>query len=412
MKISVWAGSNRLGRAIKVGIKAGIKAGLTLSIAFTLAGCAMKSAHYASLGELSENSSWNYSRQILQTLADMRDKASLPALFQIELGSSTWAPSYQAGIAPTFAPPIFRGDRTQIEGQFGFSEQMGNMLQMNNFGSAAMTRVTSLYGVLVFPSPLGDQILPNGALYTLVDEADSPDGFLIHVKTQNGRYLGVPPEKQVEFLRFARDVFYWSRNSEPDTKDLASVAGYMLRASYEFPSKEMALAEAIVDRETLTNMKNTSRQRLDASEAAYEDRKTQAITAEIEPRVMQTLLELESEAVVRADNDFRQFSSRLSEVETNIELYKLELDNLLTTLRYTLTEIIKNDPQAAHVDIDVAVHGLQNRIDRIMQGDFEHLGLQIPQAHGVNARDSSDELYRQRFLSLPQRFSGSQQGIQ
>jgi hypothetical protein len=96
---------------------------------------------------------------------------------------------------------------------------------MNDFGPAAMARVSAIYAFLTYPIQIGESQLPHGALFTAVREANRPDEFTLWTKTPEGNYLGVTPETQFEFFKLTRDIVYWSRHDTPNPADLESTAG-------------------------------------------------------------------------------------------------------------------------------------------------------------------------------------------
>jgi len=140
-----------------------------------LMGCAFERAHYKSLPELREETSNNYSQQVLETIVGTCDDARLPAFFRVEAGFSSWSPSFSGSTGATVATLPTGG--TVISGNLGIAEAMNKQIQYNDFGSASMTRVVSLYHLLCFEIRSGDTVLPNGTFYTVVDKASSPEHF-------------------------------------------------------------------------------------------------------------------------------------------------------------------------------------------------------------------------------------------
>lgn len=202
-------------------------ASITLGCMLILTGCAFQRAHYKSLVHMQAETATNYSQQVLEAIIGVCDNAKLPVLFSVESGASTWMPLYNSNAVATI-PTLIVG-QTSVTGSLGGGESLTTQLQYNDFGSAAMSRAISLYGLLCFTLQYGETVLPNGTLRTVVEPADSHEHFLIWGKRRNGQYLGVTQDKSEQFLHFAHDVTYWTRHATPDVSDLTSTTGKLLR---------------------------------------------------------------------------------------------------------------------------------------------------------------------------------------
>src|SRR5207302_1970795 len=133
-------------------------------------------------------------QQVLQTIVNTCDAARLPVFFRLENSTSIWQPNYATGSSAGGAalgvsiPNLDLGQST-VQGILGFGERLNKQLNLLNFGAAAMSRVTTLYGFLCFPLHYGRYVFPHGTLYTAVDTADTREPFLLWVKRPNGQYL-------------------------------------------------------------------------------------------------------------------------------------------------------------------------------------------------------------------------------
>ena len=113
-------------------MKLGLVACLALS--FVLSGCAMKKPYYRTLVDLRNESSVNYSQQVLDAIVGVRDRASLPVFFSVEGGNASWVPGYStSGTGLQFPSGVgTRGwdiNESVLKLSLGMSESMSNAVQ-------------------------------------------------------------------------------------------------------------------------------------------------------------------------------------------------------------------------------------------------------------------------------------------
>lgn len=386
-----------------------------------LTGCAMQGAHYKSILRLHNESAVNYSQQVLDTIASVRDEAKLPVFFRVEGATSSWTPSYDASVSASLPVPTGVGTegftpKGVVTPGFGGGETYTNIIQYNDFGSAAMSRIDALFGFLCFPIHFDGLVLPNGTLYTIVDETTSRDHLLLWTKTRNGGYLGVTPVKNENFLKFAHDVTYWTQTASPDPRDLASVTGSMYRFFSEYVPTEVALAKAVLTKPGAQTAVDRSREALQTQQRAFDALKEESKMSTTAPAVLQTLLTLERDVVQSRLQAVDKATAQLKQVETDIKFHNSKLQGLFFALQGALSDVKANDPDASDIDIEGIIAKLTKRREILLSGDQQQieqiLALELPRALGQNARETVDELYRERFESLPLRLEPQLQGTQ
>ncbi len=383
----------------------------SLVIILSQTGCLMKKAHYKSFLELREETARNYSVQVLDSIIGVLEHAELPVFFNVEAGQSTWTPTYtlsSGGVVASWSSTFKTDTDTVTATSPGTSsgETVTSTLQYNDFGSAAMTRVNALYGFLCLPLTFGEVTLPNGALYTIIDIADSPKNFVIYLEIKHDRYIGVTKEKIFAFLQFTNDVTYWSRHDKPDAKDLRSVAGILYRFSAEYSTKIKALIGAMKSKEGAQASISKAQQALKDKSKEFEDLKTEAKTAQTNPLIMQTLLQYKEKEVETQAKGFASVNAQISKAEATIKSSTTELNNLILVLEIALQGIIDEDSDVKSISAATLTGGLRKYMKGILAGDKEILDdkMSLPGAGGLDAGESRDDLYRERFESLPPRF--------
>ncbi len=379
------------------------------------AGCAFRNSHYLSFQEVRQETASNYSQQVLDAIVGIMDRAEMPLFFSVEAGQSGWSPTYTANIAAAIPGP-WRSDTTTLNPTVQSSETFSSTIQLNDFGSAAMSRVSMLYGLLCFPIQISNTELPHGALFTTVEIHDTPNDFVIWSKLKNGKYLGVTEEKKREFLLFAQDTTYWTQHSRPETGDLLSTAGLFYRFTVDYPEKISELAEAVVIHDGLQSGLEAAQKACEQQTAEYEAAKKDALAKGADSTIAKTLLEFEREDLKTQEQSLAAMSGQLAATHNTIVTTVRDLELLIASLESVLTKVKENDPDAAaKVDPQATVKPLGEYIDRIVAGDEEVLkqvrGM-IPSTGSVDAEDSIDDLYRERFESLPQQFDQVFQGTQ
>ena len=384
---------------------------VSVVIALSLTGCFMKKMHYKSFLELREEASRNYSVQVLNSIVGVLEHAELPVFFNVEAGQSTWTPTYtlsSGNVVSAWTHNIVMDTNTitATSPSSSSGESVTSSLQYNDFGAAAMTRINALYALLCLPMQFGEIKFPNGALYTIVDKADSPKSFILSSKIAHNSYMGVVQKKSFAFLKFSNDVTYWSRHDKPKTKDLASVAGIFYRFSFEYPRKKQELIEAIKSREREQASISKVHQAFKETSKEFEDLKSEAKTTKTNAQIMQTLLQYKQKELEAKAKGFASVNGKISKAEVTIKTNKAELDDLIMVLENGLQEIIDNDPDVKSVNVATLTADLHKHLEQIMAGEKEILEekFTIPGASGLDASESRDDLYRERFESLPPRF--------
>ncbi len=389
-----------------------------------LAGCALRRPHYQSLLTLRQETAANYSQQVLDAIVGVQESAQLPVFFKVEGGQSSWSPTYggSAGLNITEIPlrtvGLAGGHSDQETRSFNFqgSEVLSDSIQFNDFGEAAMNRVSMLFGYLCLQADLPGSVLPNGALYATIGESGSSDDFIIWTRTRKGRYIGVTEKNKYEFLMFSRDVMYWAKAYAPDVADLVSPAGILYRFFVEYPRYETQLAQAVIAKSGAEKALSSAKDALEAKENEYESLKQEAKTSNTAAPVLQALLQLEHEELKSQHEKVSSISGQLGESSGRIEQIKRDTEALFNLLHQTLTLIKENDPNADLIHPDKSIEMLRDRIARLSEGDFsvlEETGTILPKGSGIDARESTDQLYRERFEALPQQYDmPGRQGLQ
>jgi len=392
---------------------------VSIVIAFSLTGCLMKKMHYKSFLELREETARNYSVQVLDSIIGVLEHAELPVFFNVEAGQSTWTPTYtisSGNVVSAWTHDITLDTNTVTATSPSSSngESVTSTLQYNDFGSAAMTRVNALYAFLCLPIQFGENILPNGALYTVIDKADSPKNFILSSKIAHDNYMGVRKEKRFAFLRFSNDVTYWTRHDKPATKDLQSVAGTLYRFSSEYFKNKHELVDAFKTKDRAQASMPKVQQALKDKSKEFENLKSEAKTTKINPQIMKTLLQYKQKEVESKAKGFTSVNEQIFKAELTIKTNKAALKSLMKILERSLQEIIDNDPDVKLVNVDTLIGDLRKYTDRLLAGDktiLEEEELSLPGASGLDAAESRDDLYRERFESLPPRFDTNLQSV-
>lgn len=378
-----------------------------------LSGCAMRNAHYKSFLDLRDETSKNYSQQVIDAIVGVREDGTLPVFFSVEAGSSSWAPAISGSLSSVMAPP-WNSVRTQLSQSVNGSESMSSAIQFNDFGSAPMSRVNTMYALLCFNYQIGDVSLPNGVLYTIVSEQADASNLRFARKLKNGNYIGVPDEKREEFLKFAKDVNFWTRHAAPDPQDLNSTAGAVYRFSVEYPQSIVALAKALKTKEGAEAGLSAAQQAYVAEKAAYDKLVEEAKSSKANPQVMTTLLQFKREEVQGKAQGAGAVGGQIAQAGADIQSNTNNLEGLLKLLRSALEKVKEYDPDASGIDVAGTVHGLNAQITSVMSGNDELIKQFEESTFGgaLNAQDSVDKLYRDRFESLPQRFDQASQAVE
>lgn len=376
---------------------------ITICCAFVLTGCMMQQTHYKSMSKLRQESATNYSQQVLDTIVDVHDRARLPVFFSVENGSSLWNPSYSgSGVALI---PMLTVGKTDVSGNLLGGETMSNELQYNDYGSAAMSRVTALYNLLCFPIEVAGVTMPNGTLFTIVDKADVRDHFLLWSKTADGQYLGVTKEKNEKFIHFAHDVIYWTRHATPDLTDLQSTTGKLYRLAVAYEPSEALLIHAVRAKPKIQQALANAQTAYKEAQQVFETLKNEARSSRTNAEVMTALLKFELDNVQAHAKHVADITVQLRNVETEIAALQDQLKGFLSMLQQALNEIVTYDSDVSDPVVAAIMEHLHKNIDTILTGDPDKIkateSLLLPYAPGYKANEPVDELYRERFESLP-----------
>jgi hypothetical protein len=385
------------------------QAGVIVGFLLSLSGCALRAVHNQALLELQEKGSRNYTQQVLDAIVGIRQRSELPTFFYFEGATSAWNPSLTSSISGNITtalggPAAVTPDIATIIPSLGASENLSNAVQMNDFGPAAMARVSAIYAFLTYPIQLGESQLPHGALFTAVREANRPDGFTLWTKTPEGNYLGVTPETQFEFFKLTRDIVYWSRHDTPNPADLESTAGTLYAFFSQYPTTELALNDALSAADKAkTDFAGALSGYSDAdkkiSQLEQDFRKSKDNT-----KVLTLILQ---EAYKQRELQYSQLggaNSQKNTADAKVAAQRFKIEGLLQQLEQTVSLIKAVDPQGSAIDVAAILRPFRKRVDGLLARDpaiIKEVASQEPSTSGLDARDSVDKLYRDRFEALP-----------
>ncbi len=377
-----------------------------IALAVLTSGCVMQRPHYKSFIKLRAETAENYSQQVLDAMADVLDKGHIPVFFSIEAGQSGWQPRYSGGITAVIPAP-WRSDTTTLQPNFSGGEGLSNSIQFNDFGSAAMIRISALYGLVCLPQEVAGVKLPNGVLYTIASISKNRKDFLMSAKLSDGRWLGVPEEKKSEFIAFARDVTYWARGGAPDPKDLLSVPGTFYRCSAEYASAQLSMAQAVGTKQGMAGAVAPAQAAYEATLREFEALKEEAKTTDTNPQIMATLLQFKREEVQAKQQAVAGVAGQVGQAESTIASSRRKITSLYPLISGTFERIAANDPDVGPINVEGIISSIDGHISQLSAGDqkvLQEIANMLPHSAGLNANDSVDDLYRERFESLPQQF--------
>lgn len=378
-----------------------------------LASCVMKGEYYGSMLELNERSSMNYAQQIVNAVVRVRDTSELPTFFYVESGTATWTPTVQASVGATAALGLSRaanaaGDSLQVAPSVGGSESLTASFQLNDFSPAAMSRVTGIFGFVLNPIGIGGSALPNGAFHTILSEGDSSEGFVLFARTADGRFVGVPKEKQFEFFKLARDLVYWSRLEAPDANDLESVAGALYGFFARYPAAELALYTSVMAAaKSDADYAGASAAHRAATEAVRR-LETEFRQSDDDAELLKAILEQAYAQLAIAFQQMGGAGGAKQDAAATVEMRRREIEALVATLHTAVSEVKRLDPDGGKIDVDAVVKPFRTRIDGLVSRNAEilkEIEFQLPSSNGLRAKDTVDKLYRDREESLPDRFN-------
>lgn len=385
------------------------QAGLIISLLWSLSGCALRAVHQQALLEVQERGARNYPQQVLDTIVGIRQRSELPTFFYFEGATSAWNPSLSSSISSNITtalggPAAVTPDIATIVPLLGASESLSSAVQMNDFGPAAMSRVSAIYAFLTYPIQIGDSQLPHGALFTTVREASSSDQFTLWTKTSGGNYVGVSSETQFEFFKLTRDIIYWSRLENPNPADLESTAGTLYAFFSQYPTTELALNDAL-------SAVDKAKADFDGALSAYSDADKRVTQLEQDfrkskdnARVLTLILQ---EAYKQRELQYNQLGGadkQKSTANAKVTAQRFKIEGLLQQLEQSASLIKAADPQGSAIDVAAILRPFRKRVDGLLARDpaiIKEVASQEPSTSGLGARDSVDKLYRDRFEALP-----------
>ncbi len=383
-----------------------------LILVFSLSGCAMKKVYVQSFLELRGNASTNYSQQVIDVIVDLRQDAKLPVFFSIEAGNAVWSPRVTGSLVANIPGP-WNSRTTGLAPSFEGSDSANNSIQFNDYGSAAMIRINSLYEFLCFPFKFGDVYLSHGTLYACVSESDSSENLHSVRKLKNGKFLGVPTEKKAQFLAFASEVTYWSQNANPSLDDLRSAAGVFYRFSIDYiPTLQSAIQSLILVNETKKGLPDAQKAYASAR-SKFDSFLIDSQTSTANPDILKKIVETK-QADLTSKGEALQ--GMLNTISTNKAVHSKslhKLEDLKNSIQSVFIDLVEFDPDVKEEDVKSTMAEIQSQINRAGQGDMKILSELKPsmmRGVGLDANESLDELYRERFESLPQRFDPAYQG--
>ncbi len=98
--------------------------------------------------------------------------------------------------------------------------------------------------------------------------------------------------------------------------------------------------------------------------------------------------------------------------QKNLATQKQKIEQLITSLSQCLSSIKNSDKQASDVNVYKIIQPFRDRVDGILAQNpdiVKDVEYQMPNTAGIDAKDSVDKLYRDRFEALPDRFDARMQ---
>lgn len=377
----------------------------TMSFIILFNGCAMRTLHNKTIVNLRNETAHNYSKQVVEAAAGILDRSELPVMFSVEGGNSTWNPHYEKSFNFDVSPP-WSAATTVLSPGILASESVVDTVQINDFGSDATYRLNNLFSYVCFPFVIENLVLPNGMLYSIFNIQNTQEGLDYPTKLSHGKYIGVPLEKRKEFLLFVSDVLNWSRHASPDILDLSSPPGIAYMFFFKYYHN---LQDSYSSIQASTGLNNEIQQ--------YEI-KNQIVTLEYETKLHSALngdsisngfpaiLKLLQSHVEGIQSSLNDLENELNSSRTTGQKYYIENHFILKNLTKVLTTLAKQDPDINVNQVNETLLILQQRIDDVHEGKLDdimkELKLYIPVGgSGIEAAESTEDLYRERFERLP-----------
>lgn len=376
-----------------------------------LQSCTMQKIYSKSFLDLRDKTATNYTQQVVDVIAGLKDNATLPVFIMMEGGNSTWNPGVTGNIASTIPGPWnsrTTGFGTGVQG----TDTASNAVQFNDYGSASMLRINSLYEYLCFPYKFGEVVFPHGTLYACASEADTDKGLFFAKKLHNGKYLGIPPEKKAEFLTFASEVTYWSQHANPDLKDLRSSPGVFYRFSIEYyPAISGLLTNVQTKNKLLENLK-TATADVQATGQDLNSLFKKNTVSHTSPVVVAKIMQLKQDQLKAKVESMMNLQSNLAKLGLDIRQFTNSLDALFRLTEETLRKVPSYEPTVSAEAIENTLQKISEQIKKAKSGDasvLDELTPSINQGKGLSAEESMEKLYHQQFESLPMRYDSAGQ---
>lgn len=371
--------------------------------------CAMRPLHNKSIVDLRNEAAENYSKQVVEAAVGIIDRSELPVMFSVEGGNSVWNPKYESQFGASIAPP-WSADKTALNPGILVSETVVDSVQFNDFGSAATYRLNILYTFLCFPYDIESLHLPNGVIYSLFVVQDNTEGLNYPIHLSDGKYLGVPKEKRVEFLLFVNDVMNWSRHATPNLLDLSSPPGIVYMFLFKFYDNIQVIYSS---NQAVTGLSKETQQLETQLQTVTTDYQTKLKQALGNPSVNEgytatlSLLRSDVQAMQSVLNDLK---SNLGAAQSMGQTAYSENLFILNKLHRALTETAKYDPDVSEDAVQATIDTLTKQVKDVHEGksDIQSLRDFIPVGgSGINANESTEDIYRERFERLPDSIDAS-----
>lgn len=373
-------------------------------LGFFVNGCAMKPLYNKSIVDLRNEAARNYSKQVVEAAAGVLDRSELPVMFSVEGGSSVWNPKYESQFGAAIGPP-WSANTTALNPGILASETVVDSMQFNDFGSAATYRLNILYVFLCFPYEIESLHISGGTLFNLFSIQQAKDGLDYATPLSNGSFLGVPKEKQKDFLLFVNDVLNWSRHAEPDILDLSSPPGIVYMFLFKYYDNLLTNTLAIQTVKSGQKRMEVVQAQVDALTAEYQTRLNQALAKDYVDSGYTSALKLLREDVIALQTELDAVRKSKNNAEMSAQTAYAENNFILNKLKRVLMDLAKHDTRVDADAVDETMKLLTQRVEGVNNGtmDITHeLKNFIPVGgSGLNADENTDDLYRERFEKLP-----------
>lgn len=374
-------------------------------ICLLLSNCAMRSLHNRSIVNLRNETAHNYSKQVVEAAAGILDRSELPVMLSIEGGNSIWNPRYEKNLSASISPPWSAGN-TVLNPGVVTSESIVDTMQFNDFGSDATYRLHILYTYLCFPLVIENLYMPNGMLYSIFTIQDTQNGLDYPTKLREGNYIGVPKEKKREFLFFVSDVLNWSRHASPNILDLSSPPGitymFFFKYYYNLQTGYSSNHDALVLKNEIQQQKTQA----DKIKEDYQSKLQFALENNSTNNSFIPALQLLQNDVETMRSELSSQYNSLRVTQSNVQQTYVENHFILNKLKRALKHLAEQDPNINIQEVNDTLDALTKRIEDVHEGKSNDLTEALKHlipigGSGIEAAESTEELYRERFERLP-----------